>query len=207
MSIKTLIRSFKKEILTILYSPRFIWDIPFCLIVFGDWRMSWRFYGFPLIQKHRSSSIVIGKDLILCSISRKNSIGVFQKVIIKALLPNSCITIGDNVGISGATISGSNIKIGNNVLIGSGVLITDSDSHSILPSKRHDSSYIVSKPIIIEDDVFIGARSIVMKGVTIGGGSVIGAGSVVTKSIPAMHIAAGNPATIIKRIEDPDYLP
>lgn len=58
-----------------------------------------------------------------------------------------------------------------------------------------------SAPVIIGDDVFIGARAIILKGVTIGDGAVIGAGSVVTKSIPPRVIAAGNPARIIKEIK------
>lgn len=85
-------------------------------------------------------------------------------------------------------------------MIGSGVLITDSDAHPIHPQDRDINSKIKTSPINIEDEVFIGARSIILKGVTIGKGSVIGAGSVVTKSIPPMVIAAGNPAKIITEI-------
>lgn len=201
-----LLNRFKHTIRNFFYSPNFIVDIFFSLIKFGRWHHTFRLYGFPLIQIAKGSKISVGNNLILCSKPSKNSIGVFQKVILKIPVKNGFIKIGENVGISGSTISGSNIVIGNNVLIGSGVLITDSDSHSILPSKRNDPSFIIKKAILIEDDVFIGARSIIMKGVTIGKGAVIGAGSVVTKSIPPMHIAAGNPIRIIKSIEDPDYL-
>jgi acetyltransferase-like isoleucine patch superfamily enzyme len=88
--------------------------------------------------------------------------------------------------------------IGSNILIGSGCVISDSDSHPVLPSERNDHTKTKTKPVVIEDDVFIGARSIILKGVTIGKGSVIGAGSVVTKSIPEYTIAGGNPAKIIK---------
>lgn len=183
-----------------MYSPHFIFDSIFCLYKIGYWRFSWRLYGFPLIQKHRKAEITIGEGLILCSDPRKNSIGVFQKVIIKALNPESVISIGKNVGISGATISGKNIIIGDNVLIGSGVLITDSDAHPIDPKDRNDSNLIKDAPVCINSHVFIGARSIILKGVTIGEGSVIGAGSVVSSSIPPMCIAAGNPARVLKEI-------
>lgn len=196
---------YKRIIRTILYSPSYICDIIYCLIKFGRWHHTFRLYGFPIIQKCKQSVIEVGDGLVLCSTPFKNSIGIIQKVILKTTSPGGRIILGYNVGISGATISGRDIKIGNNVLIGSGVLITDSDSHSLLPSKRNIPSFIISKPIVIEDDVFIGARSIILKGVNIGKGSVIGAGSVVSKSIPPMHIAAGNPAKIIKRIEDPDF--
>lgn len=190
---------------TLFYSPFFMRDFLFCKIYLKQWSFSWRFRGLPIVQKHKKAKITIGRKLVLCSNPKKNSIGVFQKVIIKAQNPNSKIIIGDNVGISGATISGRNITIGNNVLIGSGVLITDNDAHPIHPDLREEGNYIISKPIKIGDDVFIGARSIVLKGVTIGKGSVIGAGSVVVKDVPAMSIAAGNPAKVISIIKDINF--
>lgn len=190
----------KKLIRVFLYAPNFMRDFIFCMFKLGYWDSSWRFLHMPIIQKHQRAKIIIGKKFIACSNPKKNSIGVFQKVIIKALSPNSIIKFGANSGVSGATISGENITIGNNVLIGSGVLITDSDAHPIHPKLRNDHRFIKTKPIIIEDDVFIGARSIILKGVTIGKGSVIGAGSVVSKDIPKMCIAAGNPARVVKSI-------
>jgi acetyltransferase-like isoleucine patch superfamily enzyme len=114
------------------------------------------------------------------------------------------IVIGDNVGISGATINATrSIRIGNNVLIGSGCLITDTDSH---PINWHDrinnlNEKTANSPVVIEENVFIGARSIILKGVTIGRNSVIGAGSVVVKSIPENCIAGGNPAKVIKYLD------
>ncbi len=84
-------------------------------------------------------------------------------------------------------------------------MIMDTDAHQIdyLARRRgrsDKSSIIKSAPISIEDDVWIGANSIILKGVTIGARSIIGAGSVVTKSIPADCIAAGNPCKIIRQI-------
>jgi acetyltransferase-like isoleucine patch superfamily enzyme len=196
---------YKNQIRKLIYTPYFLRDILFCFLFLKKWDSSWRFKGLPLIQKHKKAKIIIGKKLVLCSNPKKNSIGVFQKVIIKALNPESKIKIGVNVGISGATISGISISIGNNVLIGSGVLITDSDAHPIHPLLRYDGSYIVTAPIIIEDDVFIGARSIILKGVTIGKGSVVGAGSIVSKDVPPMSIVAGNPARVISEIKDLNF--
>lgn len=78
----------------------------------------------------------------------------------------------------------------------------DTDAHSLNYVDRRDGdvdmSNRVDRPIVIEDDVLIGAYTIVLKGVTIGARSVIGAGSVVTKDIPADCVAAGNPAKVIK---------
>jgi acetyltransferase-like isoleucine patch superfamily enzyme len=169
----------------------------------GFYRKSWRFWGLPILSKHKDSIIEIGENFIACSQVSRNSIGVNQKVIIKTVAKNAEIIIGNNVGISGATISCSlSITIGDDTMIGSGVLITDSDAHSIHPELRKDSKYARCKPIVIENNVFIGARSIVLKGVRIGEGSVIGAGSVVTKDVHPMSIAAGNPAKIVGSIED-----
>ncbi len=122
----------------------------------------------------------------------------------------SIITIGDNVGISSACLwVKEKLTIGNNVNIGGNCLIIDTDSHQIdflarrgekKPQKGNLYTTIQSAPIIIEDDVWIGANTIILKGVTIGARSVIGAGSVVTKNIPSDCIAAGNPCKVIKDI-------
>ena len=85
-------------------------------------------------------------------------------------------------------------------------MIMDSDAHSLNYTARRyfdtDINDTISSPIIIGDDVLIGARSIILKGVEIGARSIIGSGSVVTKSIPQDCIAAGNPCRIIKVIND-----
>lgn len=201
-----MIEKAKKIIKWFLYAWRWPIDIFYCLLVLGRWNSSWRFYGLPLIQKHRRAIVKIGDKLTACSSPRFNSLGVFQKVIIKALDPNSRLVIGKNLGISGAVISCSlYIKIGDNVLIGSGVAITDSDAHPINPLLRDDASQISKRAVIIEDDVFIGARAIVLKGVTIGKGAVVGAGSVVSTNVPAFAIVVGNPAKVVGDVRDPKY--
>jgi acetyltransferase-like isoleucine patch superfamily enzyme len=195
-----------KIIKTPFYIYRFSRDIIFCMIKIGKWDKSWRFHSLPLIQKCKGSKIVIGTNFVACSNPKNNSIGVFQKVIIKTCLPGSIIRIGNNVGISGVTISSNlSIQIGNNVLIGSGVLITDNDAHSVNPKFRNDSSKILMWPIVIEDDVFIGARAIILKGVTIGFGALVGAGSVVTRDVEAFSIVAGNPAKKVGDVRDRKY--
>lgn len=130
-----------------------------------------------------------------------NSIGLIQPCIFNIALEGSSLIIGNNVGISGSTLNASkSIVIKDNVSIGSGCLITDTDSHPIDYRARINcvQEETISKPIIIEEGIFIGARSIILKGVTIGEHSVIGAGSVVTKSIPSNCVACGNPAKIVK---------
>lgn len=89
-------------------------------------------------------------------------------------------------------------------MIGAGCLITDSDHHSIDWKVRCLLGDTDKKtaPIVIEDYVFIGARSIILKGVTIGEKSIVAAGSVVVKNIPSGEMWGGNPAKFIKKIGD-----
>ena len=164
---------------------------------------SWILRGRPRIVRRRGSRIVIGHRFTACSQSGYNSLGVFQRVFIRTCMPNSAITIGDDVGMSGCTISAHKaVSIGNNVLIGSGALISDSDAHPLDLMARRNGEEGRAKPIAIEDDVFIGARAIVLKGVRIGRGAVIGAGAVVSKDVPPFSIAVGNPARVVRKLSN-----
>lgn len=109
--------------------------------------------------------------------------------------------------------SQNHITIGNNVLISHNVNIHDTNSHPLdLIDRRKDylemihnghakvNMNVVTKPIKIEDDVWIGFNVIILKGVTIGKGAIIGAGSVVTKDIPSFSLAIGNPAKVVKKL-------
>lgn len=109
------------------------------------------------------------------------------------------IVIGDYCLISpGVRISSAkSIRIGNNCMFAANVIISDSDWHGIYNRIR---PFRCTKPVVIENNVWLGERVIINKGVTIGENSVIGAGAIVTKSIPANSVAAGNPARIIKTI-------
>lgn len=112
---------------------------------------------------------------------------------------SGAIKIGDYCLISpGVRISAAqSIHIGDNVMFAANVYVSDSDWHGIYNRIR---PFRCTKPVIIENNVWLGESVIVNKGVRIGENSVIGAGSVVTKNIPANSIAAGNPARVIKSI-------
>lgn len=112
------------------------------------------------------------------------------------------LKIGNNVGMSSTRMwIHDSVTIGDNVKVGACVLITDTDTHPLdYLARRTSNDGTKSAPIVIEDDVWVGAHSIILKGVTIGARSIIGAGSVVTKSIPADCVAAGNPCKVIKSI-------
>jgi len=161
-------------------------------------------YGYPIITMKPDAKIILGKDVVLCSDSRFTDLGVSRPVIIRTLRPNARIFIGSDTGLSGVVICAAiSIEIGSKCLLGADVQIFDNDFHTISPeNRRHESSpdKVGCAPIIIEDNVFIGTGSKIMKGVTIGHNSVIGAGSIVTKNIPANSIAAGNPAKIIGQL-------
>lgn len=132
------------------------------------------------------------------------------------------ITIGNHSYIGGgAYISRSSITIGNNVTIAWGGTVYDHDSHSLdfmerrkdidneLNDIRNGRNFIQNKdwknvnsrPIVIKDDAWIGMNVIILKGVTIGEGAIVGAGSVVTKDVPAWTVVAGNPAKVVKHLK------
>lgn len=129
-------------------------------------------------------------------------------------LPTNCkvtverdalLKIGDNSGFSQTSLwCKKEIIIGNHVNIGAGCLVIDSNFHSLDWKTREDrlkdSKEAKSAPIHIEDYAFIGARSIICKGVTIGARAIVAAGSVVVNDIPADCIAGGNPCKVIKYI-------
>jgi len=154
--------------------------------------------GIPLIQNSKESIIKIGNNCLICSNENYTALGVSHKTIIRTLKKQSSIIIGDNVRMSGTTIcAAESIIIGNRCVIGSDVIIADTDFHSLDSTTRFtelDSIMAISSPIIIGDDVFIGTKSIILKGVNIGNNSIIGAGSIVTKSFTENSIIAGNPA-------------
>ena len=186
-----------------------------CLLCGLKYQHSWNIVGTPRIIKkpflssvllgQRNGTIIIGRNFKCNNKTKSNSIGLIQPCVFNVATAGSTIKIGNNVGISGSTINATTtIEIGNNVLIGSGCLITDTDSHPIDWKVRIDERNENTRkaPIKICDNVFIGARSIILKGVTIGENSIIGAGSVVSKNVPANCIACGNPAKIIKTLNE-----
>ncbi len=124
---------------------------------------------------------------------------------------NACISIGKRVFMNGLLIAAENISIGDDVLIAWGVTIIDHNSHSTSFSNRSKDAVdwqvgeknwnsVKIASVKISNKVWIGFNCIILKGVTIGEGAVIGAGSVVTKDVPDWHIVAGNPARIIREI-------
>lgn len=183
----------------------------YCMVSGLKYQSSWKVVGGAKIIRQgwmqrvflhlTNGTIEIGKGFKCNNKVDSNSVGLIQPCVFNIAFTGSRIVIGDNVGISGSTICArKRVTIGNNVLIGSGCLITDSDAHPLDWRDRRDvyDEKTLSAPVAIGNDVFVGARSLILKGVKIGDRAVIGAGSVVTKDVPADALVAGNPAKVIR---------
>lgn len=121
---------------------------------------------------------------------------------VEARTEGSRIEFGDGARVNNSAFiksEGPGIRIGPRALLGSFVEIFDSDFHELHPDRRHGGEPRTGE-VVLENNVFIGDGAKILKGVTIGADSVIGAGSVVTSSIPTGVIAAGNPAHVIREL-------
>jgi acetyltransferase-like isoleucine patch superfamily enzyme len=167
------------------------------------WGMDWRFYGMPIIQKHRESEMRFGDHLQLRSTVKSNPLGANHPVILSTRRPGASLIIGDHFGMTGGCLcADTKISIGNNVAIGANTIVADTDFHSLnIESRLEHSSDGRSEPVTIGDNAFIGMNCLILKGVSIGRGAVIGAGSVVAGEIEGGVIAHGNPAKVQGRVE------
>lgn len=154
--------------------------------------------AFWRIKPLRNNQIIIGRQSI-----------VETRIIFER--NDATISIGDRTFIGGGIITlADKVTIGSDVMIAWGVTVCDHNSHSVIFSKRKSEIdwptgeknwlFVRYASVQICDKVWIGFNSIILKGVTIGEGAVIGAGSVVTKDVPPWVVVAGNPASIIRKI-------
>lgn len=148
------------------------------------------------------AEIHLGEDVCLNSADWANPIGSGNRIWIQMVGKEAVLSIGSRTGISNAAITcASKVEIGNDVLIGSGAKIYDTDFHALnWQQRKNNGGGVKCAPIRIENKVFIGAGCTILKGVTIGEESVIGAGSVVTRSVPAGQVWAGNPARYVREL-------
>lgn len=164
-----------------------------------------RLRGLPVLVCRQRGGIKMGDNVAINSSLLSNLIGLYQRTIIVARTPEAQIRIGDDVGISGATIyARERIEIGSHTRIGANVKIIDNDFHPVDPALRLKASNqnMGVRPVVIGENVFIGTNSIILKGTKIGDNTTIGAGSVVHGEIPANCVAAGNPAKVIKVLNE-----
>ena len=169
-----------------------------------------KLHSVQFITRPRISGKLVLRNEGSCSLGKKNVFNCYIANVPGGLNKTSCIRVARNARLEIGDFSGftnaivwcdHSIKIGSYCKIGTNTIIRDSDSHSLnyLERRNEVDRDIKVSPIIIGDDVFIGANSIILKGVVIGNRAIVAAGSVVSKSIPEDEIWGGNPARFIKR--------
>jgi acetyltransferase-like isoleucine patch superfamily enzyme len=157
-----------------------------------------RIQGLPILEIYGPAEIKSNNTFV--SLTRYNPVGIAKPCNIY-VSQSGHLSIGSGGGYSGVTIvCWEKVEIGDFCGFGGNVSLWDTDFHGIRHNERVDKNAVKTAPIKIGDNVWIGAYSIILKGVSIGSRSVIGAGSVVTKNIPPDEIWAGNPAHFIKKI-------
>lgn len=161
-----------------------------------------RIFGRVHLRMDKGSEFRCGKRLSIMSSWKSNPAGGGRTNTQIKLEPGAKLILGDYVGISNSSIFCSKlITIEDNVLIGVNCSITDTDHHSVNYEERiNGNKNAKSAPVTIKEGAWIGGHCIILKGVTIGRRSVIGAGSVVTGSVPDDELWAGNPAQFIRKI-------
>jgi acetyltransferase-like isoleucine patch superfamily enzyme len=167
------------------------------------WGRGWHIWGMPIIQRFRGSTIRLGEGVYLRSWRSTNPLTPNHPVTLATRNPAAQIILGKQIGLTGTTIvAAERIEIGDRVQVGANSTIVDTDFHPIHPDERQ-RDFLAGRhaAIVIEDDVFIGMNCLILKGVHIGAGATIGAGSVVSRDIPPLCVAAGNPAVVIKQLE------
>ena len=164
------------------------------------WRVGKRFLlrdeGIPLVLGHLRLSI--GEHCVISGVTTFAG---------SKLADDPLLEIGNhtNIGYQVVILVGERVSIGSHCMIANRCFIAGADNHHIDPIKRRTEPEPKEslRPLIIEDDVFVATGSTVNKGVRIGRGSVVAAGSVVTKNVPPYTVVAGNPARVVWRIPRP----
>ncbi len=192
--------------------------------VYSRLESSYKFVNYEIEQKKISEKCVMSanssiefESLLKNNSGKKSSIEIGENTFVRGELLvydyAGVIKIGNDcfVGQGSRIWSSSKITIGNRVLISHNVNIHDNNSHPLNPIERHEHyKHIMSKglnlqislnekDIIIEDDVWIGFNSTILKGVRIGKGSIIGSNTIVTMDIPENTVIVGNPGKILNK--------
>lgn len=191
----------------IAYELRRWFALPYIRLMFSlqsvRWGRRWQIWGMPIIQRYRGSRIEIGDGVNLRSWWVTNPLVPYHPVVFATRSSRAMIRIGNDVGMTGATIVAAEcVEIGDRVFIGANATIVDTDFHPLDPMKRQRDVLAGEHAAVrIESDVFIGMNALVLKGVNVGQGAVVGAGSVVVRDVPPHMIVAGNPARVIRQVE------
>jgi acetyltransferase-like isoleucine patch superfamily enzyme len=168
--------------------------------------------GTRLEQATMAARDPAGCSLTIGSESNVEAAIVFEK-------DSARISIGSRTHVGGGTVlaAACNIEIGDDVLVAFGALIMDHNSHSLSFRERRDDvrewiqgrkdwTRVQIESVRISDKAWIGARAIILKGVTVGEGAIVAAGSVVTRDVPPWSIAGGNPARVIRALTEEERM-
>ncbi len=164
-----------------------------------------RAHGAVGLLRWPGSRIDIGDDVsIISSWRRATACTLAAPARLRTFGPDAVISIGPACELSGTSIAvrSTSVTLGRQVLVGPNCVITDADFHAPWPPEARAASPGTERdrPVRIDDYVWIGMNCHILKGVHIGRGAIIGAGSVVTRDIPSFCLAAGNPARVIRRL-------
>lgn len=170
-----------------------------------------RCYGNTDLFRAPGSVIELGDDVqIISTPARGNAASLYAKSRIRTYTPSAAVRIGAHTGMNGISLTARSrtISIGENCRIGPNVVIVDSDYHAPWPprQRRDKPGFEEDADVTIEDNVWIGMNALILKGVTIGRNSIIGAGSVVSRDIPPDCLAAGVPARKVKDYPPVSYI-
>lgn len=163
------------------------------------WR-NLRSYGVPLVETRGNGHLVINGHITMVNNAKFATLGNPRRCKFLVYDGATLEFRGDTSMSNTVIVATKKVEIGNNVMIGGGVTIIDSDFHTMDYTKWNtsgDAKDMVSKPVNIGNNVFIGMESLILKGVTIGDNAIIAARSVVNKDVPTNAIVGGNPAKII----------
>ncbi len=165
-----------------------------------------RAHGPVSLMRWPGSRIEIGEGVsVISSWRRATACCLSHPARMRTFGPDAIITVGPDCELSGTSITcrSTSITLGRGVMCAPDVVIVDSDFHAPWPAdrRRTDPGLENDRPVVIGDYAWIGMRSVILKGVTIGEGAVIGAGSVVTRDIPAHAVACGAPAKVVRRCD------
>ena len=184
-------------------NPKFKKFIDWVIMNQVETRPRWFMRLLAPLYQHRGKHSVIHRSARMDTPPyRLFSLGNYSVIESFACINNAVgdVIIGDHTRIGlHNTIIGP-VEIGNNVNLAQGITVTALNHNFPNPEKRIDEQGVSTAPVTIEDDIWIGANTTILPGVSIGQHSVVAAGAVVTKDVPPHSLVAGVPAKVIKQI-------